>query len=565
MSLSYVLMALGMQQLRKLQTLLDVKAASKDRNHLALILAERLATEAGFLSVWNSLSPLLQRVYMATLFEIQSDGYTLATPSVRLLPTLKEYFIEDRNSLQGALEHLVGLGLLSREETWYVGEAYSLPEELRSVVIQQIVKRLLQEMPRAPLSAGLNEDDVVMVERYGRMFIRDLVRFTIYLTKYPLPLTKASIPYKREIPKLKNYLRTMQIEGIKGTGAWNAVPFAVIASVFVLEDMGVVDRSGDVVRLHGKALHCFIMLSDAEVREQLFQSLPRLVGGSHAHFMAVLSTWLRELPQGEWVSLDHALGDMLELQRLKQTPSWSQSLDHFIRITAACGLIDIGNHSDYGFLLRVPLWSDRHVIDQFVVQPNLDVLLSEEAPSWMHFLVGELAELKRADEMSVYRLSRESVLLLCDRGWQMADIEHCLQTFSANPPGQSVMRTIQDWVSAYDRAVLWDALVVRFSTADVFHAFISDVRAKGCIVQTIGEEAVMIRRSQELQTRQILSEIGAPPPQEVRMAPGDEALVRTKVGQRQQIGRKGTKEDQMAYSNLMSPQVMEVVRKSVVS
>lgn len=561
MSLPYVLLSLGANQLRVLQNILQMKEGSKDRNHLALAIAERLLTKEGFLLVWNSLSSLVQRVYMAALFEIQADGYTMAIPAVRLLPTLLEYFPEDRATLQNALEQLVGVGMLSRAETWYVGEAYSLPEEMKEMVVPHIVELLMDETLRDANDTAV-VGEINILERYGRMFIRDIARFTIYLTKYPLPLTKASIPYKRELPKLKSYLRTMQIEGIKGTGSWEAVPFGVVASIFVLEDMGVIDRSSDTVRLHGKALHRFLMMPDEELREQLMASLPRLVGGLHPHVMAVLSAWLRQLPQGEWLSLDRAIGGLLILQPMEHPPSWSNSLDHFIRIASACGLIEIGRHVEHGFLVRIPKWSDS-VSVEFFVQPNLDILVPEEAPTCVHFLVGELAELKRADEMSAYHLTRDSVLLLCDRGWQMEDIERALTTFSATTPAKSVIRSVEDWVGAYDRAVLWDVLLLRFASADLFHAFVTDQRTKHCIVQRIAQEAVIVLRAQEAQVRQVLSELGAPPPQQVRMAPGEENYVHTKQSRTGSLLRKGTKEDQVALGVLTSPQIMEIVQKTL--
>ncbi|PWI58326.1 helicase-associated domain-containing protein [Sulfoacidibacillus thermotolerans] len=562
MSLPYVLMSLNAKQLQTLQELLQLPPLPKDRSHAALALADHLQSEEGFQLVWRALSALELRVYMATLFEMQVDGYAAAIPTVRLLPALKEYFVEDRSVLQIALERLVSLALLTRQETWYVGEAYSIPEELREQVFSHFVEDVLFAQQENEAFA-IADIDVAVFERSGRMLIRDLVRFATYVTKYPLQLTKSSIPYKRELPKLKNYLRSMQVEGIHGSGAWDSMPFAVVACIFILEDLGVIDRSLDVVRVHGKALQKFIFTSDEMLREQIFRTLPRLVSGLHPYLVATLSRWLKKLPLGQWIGVHRLLQVTLNLQVGRYAPVWFQTLDSFLRIAAACGLVELGSHPNMGVVMRVTDWA-KSASQKFVIQPNLDVLVPEDAPTWVHFLVGTLAELKRADEMSLYHINRDSVLLLCDRGWSFTDIERVLRTFSESDPAQAVLRSISDWVGAYDRAVLWDVLLVRFASAEVFHAFVSDQRAKNCIVESIGEEAVILRRSEEVLVRQILSELGAPAPQQVRLAPGDEAHLRTRVGAKQGGMRsKGTKEDQTALANLLSPKIIDLAQKAM--
>jgi len=555
--LDYTLLSLTPKQLRALDAMLgghegepvEEPAAKKDA--LVFRIAERLATEEGFRLVWRSLKESEQSVFITALLEMRSDGFSTGIAKSRLLQALPSYqsAVEDPAP---ALLRLVAVGILAHTQIWYIGDGYELPDALYAVAYRVICENL-------SMAVSVSPSEVQIASSGTRAFLRDLTRFVCYVTKNEVSLTKASVIYKREIPKLMSCLRRADSPASVSGGPWDGVQVAVFLVVRILEQMSVISLESGSIKLRGQQLRAFLMLSDVELVEEVFALTRNVLSIGHRHAVGILYEWLATSSRADWTPV-WCLADALGGDAERASSALEQSIAVFLQMAGLCGLLEIGTHEEHGFVVRAGSVAQRTGRMELIVQPNMDVLIPEDAPAIMHYLAGQLGELQQADEMSVYRITRASMLLLTERGWKYEDLVRALTEFSHAPVAQSVLRTVRDWVSAYDKAVIWDAMLVRFQTSTLQTAFVLDPRSAGCVVETVGDLVVIVKRSSEKLTREILSDLGAPPPRNVRIPTADLIGASPGMEARKRAGGKGlSKANSVLLNQLTGRELLDFV------
>ncbi len=553
MRLEYTLLSLTPKQLYALNELLGghagVPAAKKEM--LVYSVAERLSNVDGFRRVWRSLTEFEQSVFIAALLEMRSDGFSTGIAKSRLLQVSPYYKIAARDP-SPALTRLVSVGVLAPTQIWYIGDGYELPDALRAVSYRVICENL-------SAATTVPSPEVQIMENGTRTFLRDLTRFACYVAKNQVSLTKANIIYKREIPKLLPHLRKAGSTAAVTGGPWEGVQVAVFLVVRILEQMNVISLEGSSIQLQGQQLREFLSLSDAELVETVFELTRNVQSVGYRHAVGILYEWLATSPRESWTPL-WSLADALGGNTERASNALGQSIEGFVHMASLCGLLEIGTHEEHGLVIRPAHAAYRAGRSELIVQPNMDVLIPEDAPAIMHYLAGQLGELQQADEMSVYRITRASVLLLTDRGWKYEDMVRALTEFSHAPVAQSVLRTVRDWMNAYDKAVIWDAMLVRFQTSAIQSSFVKDPRSAKCVVEVIGDHAVIVKRSSEKLTREILADLGATPPRDVRIPAADLAGASGGGDARKRAMGKGvTKANAMLLNQLTGRELLDFV------
>ncbi len=551
------MLSLTPKQLRTLNEILGGResasagASAAKKDALVYGVAERLASEEGFRLVWRSLTESERSVFVAALLEMRSDGFATGIAKSRLLQVLPSYRIAVEDPAV-TLARLVAVGILAHTQIWYIGDGYELPDALHDVAYHVICENL-------NITIGVPSSEVQTAQSGARTFLRDLTRFACYVAKNKVSLTKASVIYKRDIPRLLPFLRRADSPAMVVGGPWEGVPIALFLVVRILEQMRVIALDGGVINLRGEQLRGFLSMSDVELADAVFELTRRVQSIGYRHALGILYEWLAASPPENWTPL-WCLADALGGGRGRTSGGLEESIETFLHLAGLCGLLEIGTHAEHGFVVRAGGIAGRAGRSELIVQPNMDVLIPEDAPAILHYLAGQLGELQQADEMSVYRITRASVMLLTDRGWKYEDMVRALSEFSHAPVAQSVLRTVRDWVSAYDRAVIWDAMLVRFQTPVVQASFVQDPRSAKCMVEVVGDQAVIVKRSFEKLTREILSDLGAPPPRDVRIPAADLASAQSGVDARKRAIAKGvTKANALSLNQLTGRELLDFV------
>lgn len=550
MRLAIALMALDMAQLAHLAEQLRIAEKLPATKQAAAVLIEsHYATPVGFRRVWNLLDEYEHYVFGVALLAMRSDGYTHGAARSKLLPLLKQRTVPGRRP-EDALARLAALALLAPTQIWYLGEGYELSETIAPLVYSTILEDLSTEVPEhvtpEVATAGVRE------------LSRDMVRFLSHAAKTPLGVTKSGSLYKREIPKLKPLLRCFELPAFRLGGQWEGVPFGVYLTVSTLQHLEVVGLLEGSCQLYGEALHDLLTLPEQTLFETIENAVQRGFGSGNVHLFGILRLWMDTSEPGKWAAL---IPELAKRYGDGGTPDWVAEGTTWIAVMAAAGFLEEGHHAEYGTapLCRRPAVSPLAARrpGRWVLQPNFELLVPEDAPLLLHFLAGQLADLVRADVMSVYRLAKDTVLRLLDRGWKPADIEACLSDCSATGVPNTVLRALRDWVREYERAVIWDVMLVRFQTPQLLARFEADARVAPVIVETIGDAAAIVQRSAEKRVREVLADLGATPPEAVRR-PGEEE--RRPDGQRRTGAN--TKANRLALQRLTGPAVRGLLQRA---
>ena len=548
MRLAIVLMTLDMPVLAKLAKELRIAEKLPATKQAAAVLIEsQYATPVGFRRIWNLLDEYERHVFGAALLEMRSDGYTHGVARTKLLQLLKQHTVPGRQP-ELALARLAELALLAPTQIWYLGDGYELSESIAPLVYSSVLEGLGVTLPE--------HVSPVVATAAVRELSRDMVRFLSHAAKTPPGVTKNGSLYKREITKLKPLLRCFELPSFRLGGQWEGVPFGVYLTVSTLQHLQVVGLLEGSFQLYGEALRDLLTSPEQTLRDTIEGAVQKSFWTGNVHLFGILRLWMATSQPGKWAPV---IPELAKQYASSEKPDWVTEGATWVAVMAAAGFLEEGYHAEYGKapLCRRPATGAAagQRPGRWVLQPNFDLLVPEDAPLLLHFMAGQLADLVRADVMSVYRVGKHTVLRLLDRGWKPEEIEACLADFSATELPKTVLRTLRDWVREYERAVIWDAMLVRFQTPQLLTRFAADARVAQVIVETVGDAAVIVRRSGEKRVREVLADLGATPPEAVRR-PGEEQ--RLPDGQRRTGAN--TKANTLALQRLTGPGVRGLLR-----
>jgi hypothetical protein len=100
-------------------------------------------------------------------------------------------------------------------------------------------------------------------------------------------------------------------------------------------------------------------------------------------------------------------------------------------------------------IIRAPLTSYK---DEVIIQPNMEILVSKDFDPVDHLNIGEVAELVRADVVSIYRITRTSVFGAIRDGWSAEKIGNFLDRISRHTVPENVLKTIKGWAASLSQA-----------------------------------------------------------------------------------------------------------------
>jgi len=86
--------------------------------------------------------------------------------------------------------------------------------------------------------------------------------------------------------------------------------------------------------------------------------------------------------------------------------------------------------------------------DEAIIQPNMEIIVPRDFRLSDHLNVGEIAELIKADVVSIYSITRQSVLRAAGNGWSAEKIGAFLDRISKHKMPDNINQTITAWISA---------------------------------------------------------------------------------------------------------------------
>jgi hypothetical protein len=127
-----------------------------------------------------------------------------------------------------------------------------------------------------------------------------------------------------------------------------------------------------------------------------------------------------------------------------------------------------------------------------LVQPNFEVLVMHpDSRAVWHLLLS--ADLVRHDRVSVYALSKASVLRARETGLNGPQIQEFLATHSQKAVPQNVVQSITDWSRSYKRAILQKATLLEVEEAEILDEILGSRRFKPFIARRISPTIAVLR------------------------------------------------------------------------
>lgn len=128
----------------------------------------------------------------------------------------------------------------------------------------------------------------------------------------------------------------------------------------------------------------------------------------------------------------------------------------------------------------------------FVVQPNFEVMVMapEARAIWRLLLCTDLA---RHDLVSVYRLTKESVLRARAGGLNPEDLQEFLSSNSRKALPQNVRQCINDWARGYKRTLLEKVTLLEVEDAEVLDELLASRRLKGFLARRLTPTVALIK------------------------------------------------------------------------
>jgi hypothetical protein len=90
--------------------------------------------------------------------------------------------------------------------------------------------------------------------------------------------------------------------------------------------------------------------------------------------------------------------------------------------------------------------------DEVIIQPNMEIIVPKDFNLSDHLNIGEIAELVRADVVSIYHITRQSVLRAIGFSWTAEKIGTFLDKISKHTMPDNILKTISAWTGTISSA-----------------------------------------------------------------------------------------------------------------
>lgn len=147
----------------------------------------------------------------------------------------------------------------------------------------------------------------------------------------------------------------------------------------------------------------------------------------------------------------------------------------------------------------------------FIVQPNFEVLVSQEAPSRRLWQLYRCAELVRADRMMVFRLTEQSLLRAVATGIPGPELIRFLERHARFPLPENVRYSLDEWVGAAGRVRLVEAVLLECDDPALAGELERSTPLRPHLLEAVGARHFLVDLSTVDELRAKLSKAGLTP------------------------------------------------------
>lgn len=413
------------------------------------------------------------------------------------------------------IEGLLKRGLVFTEKQGY-RQAYYVPEDLRSVLtgwfLEEVYAQAIQPDPPARRFSDPNT------------CLRHVFLFLSYVRKNGCKLTQNGTLFKRTQQELEVFLG--RDETMDDALFPVRYPPRLAFLVFFAKSRALVKEENGMLVLGPRA---------AEWRTQDVKSLRKDLFDywlqtfmSHDADLTTLFWIMMRSPEGSWLSMESLLGQMENLALNYAPNGFSIRVEkNLVGDLEYLGALDVSRSFGATSVRVTPLgralaglgpWPEEKFEDKIYVESNFEVMV----PSGIHpavlWDIDFVADLVRADQMMIFKLSRSSVYRAVQHGIDPASVVHFLQAHSGSPLPQNVAYSIAHWAGAYGRVELIDALIIKCDSPELADELSVSRKLGPYLIERLGPLCLRIDKSARAEVSKTLVDEGYMPklPEELR-------------------------------------------------
>lgn len=413
------------------------------------------------------------------------------------------------------IEGLLRRGLVFTEKQGY-RQVYYVPEDLRSILTRWFLEELYaQAIQPDPPARRFSDPNACL---------RHVFLFLSYVRKKGCKLTQNGTLFKRTQQELEVFLG--RDETVDDTLFPMRYPPRLAFIVYFAKSRALVKEQDGMLVLGPKAAEWKAQDVKA-LRQDLFDYWAQTFMSHDADLTTLFWIMMRS-PEGSWLSLESLLRQMENLT-LNQAPNGFsiRAEKNLVGDLEYLGVLDVSRSFGSTSVRVTPLgralvglgpWPEEKFEDKIYVEPNFEVMVPCGIHPAILWDIDFLADLVRADQMMIFKLSRSSVYRAVQHGIDPASMVRFLQSRAGSPLPQNVAYSIAHWAGAYGRVELIDALIIKCDSPELADELAVSRKLGPYVIERLGPLCLRIDRSAFAEVSRALVDEGYMPkiPEELR-------------------------------------------------
>jgi hypothetical protein len=357
-----------------------------------------------------------------------------------------------------------------------------LGEKLYQIPVEQLTALEQEFFPYQP--KFIEGYSVNLTMEAGAGLTVDLFRALQFVAREGLPLTAKGMIHKKNINRLAAQL-SFQEEHLLGlamgtpSDELNALSTALAVDIMLC--LGLITRLETGYRLDKDMLERWLQLPETSMTDILYRIVINRcgsIGAADQHFRFLISS-TAFIPE-KWTALPELLDWMadMKLTGTVARKELEQSSLNWLRCLTGFGWCELGNTSEGIQCFR---WSAvkpklvpgseffldsvaEHPNEQFIVQPDFEVLIPPEVSYRVRWILAECAELLQTDTMWSFRLTREMLVHASERGMPPEEAVAWIRDHALGGLPSVVELSLEQWGKSIGRTSLSEVILLTCQT-----------------------------------------------------------------------------------------------------
>ncbi|MEK5396531.1 helicase-associated domain-containing protein [Paenibacillus sp. FSL K6-2859] len=376
-----------------------------------------------------------------------------------------------------AMNELRRAGLLTARHKILGEKLYQIPVEQLSALEQEF-------FPYQP--KFIEGYSVNLSMEAGAGLAVDLFRALLFTAREGLPLTAKGIIHKKNLNRLASQL-SFQEKHLAGlsmgapSNEMDALSAALVVDIMLC--LGLITRLKTGYRLDKDMLRRWLQLPETRMTDILYGiGIHRFgsIGPADQHFRYLISS--NALISEKWTALPELLDWMAEMNLTGTVTrkELEQSSLNWLRCLTGFGWCELGSTPEgiqcFRWTASKPklLYSSEsfpdsvseHSNDQFIVQPDFEVLIPPDVLYTVRWVLAECAELLQTDTMWSFRLTREMLVHASERGMPPEEAIAWIKEHALGGLPSVVELSLAQWGKSIGRTSLSEVILLTCQTEE---------------------------------------------------------------------------------------------------